>query len=60
MTPLRFALAHHVGASSALDVVVMIGMITKCSIQVASSKSSRRRWICVVSTWPLTCGVTTD
>ena len=36
MTPFRFALEHRVGARSALDMVVMVGMITTCLIQVSS------------------------
>ena len=36
MTPFRFALEHRVGARSALDTVVMVGMITTCLIQVSS------------------------
>ena len=36
MTPLSFALGHHAGARSALDMVVMVGMITTCLIQVSS------------------------
>ena len=36
MTPFRFALEHHVDVRSALDMVVMVGMITTCLIQVSS------------------------